>query len=427
MSEDLINELNVPASDKSLITIIGVGGAGGNAVNYMHSVGIEGVTFMVCNTDKQALEKSPVEIKIQLGPTGLGAGNDASVGRDMANWSLDDVRHKLESLGTQMVFIAAGMGGGTGTGASPVIAKLAHEMKILTVAIVTLPLETEGVLRNEQAYKGIEELNEWVDSLLVLNNNKLGEVFGRMSMRQAFNKANEVLSNAAKGIAEIITVPSDLVNVDYADVRRVLENSGRAHMSVASAMGENRAKDAVEESLRSPLLDNHLIKGAKSVLVYISTSHPDSLMEDEVRDILACVQAHANTRHGSNAANVIWGTGLKPSLGDALEVVIVATGFDPSEQVGDDDALVSTLTSVPAADTAKKDGKKVGTLNAEREHVILSRSSNKYDGVGAMLEKPAYIRRNMPFDTEKRSATRRDTSRDGGGADEGAKNDSSLF
>lgn len=423
MAEDLINELNIPATvDKSLITIIGVGGAGGNAVNYMHSMGIEGVTFMVCNTDSQALEKSPVEVKIQLGLDGLGAGNDPERGRDAANTSLDDVRHRLEAMGTQMIFIAAGMGGGTGTGASPVLAKLAHEMGILTVAIVTLPLETEGILRNEQARKGVAELSEWVDSLLVLNNNKLGEVFGRMSLRQAFGKANEVLANAAKGIAEIITVPSDLVNVDFADVRKVLTNSGRAHMSVASATGENRAEEAVESSLRSPLLDNHLIKGAKSVLVYISTNHPDALMEDEVRCILSSVQSHANTRRGSNAANIIWGTGVKPALGDALEVVIVATGFDPAEQTaGEEDVPALTPRNVP---DPKKNDKKPAFGSGE--HVIPVRSSNKYEGVGAMLEKPAYIRRNMPFDTEKRAPVRREASRESG-TEEQSRNDRSLF
>ena len=425
MSEDLINELNIPSVEKSLITIIGVGGAGGNAVNYMHSVGIEGVTFMVCNTDCQALAKSPVDLKVQLGPDGLGAGNDPERGRDMANWSLDDVRNRLEAMGTEMIFIAAGMGGGTGTGASPVIAKLAHEMGILTVAIVTLPLEAEGLLRNEQAYKGIEELSEWVDSLLVLNNNKLGELYGRMSLRQAFDKANEVLANAAKGIAEIITVPSDLVNVDFADVKRVLLNSGRALMSVASATGENRAEEAVEASLKSPLLDNHLIKGAKSILLYISTSHSDALMEDELRRILDCVQAHASMRRDRNTANVIWGTGVKPSLGDALEVVVVATGFDPAEQDGEDEPQ-PVWPAVPTVEAAKKNEKKGATLSGEREHVIPSRSSNKYDGVGAMLEKPAYIRRNMPFDTEKRSTARREASRDGN-VEEAAHNDSSLF
>ena len=423
MAEDLINEVNIPTGgNKSLITIVGVGGAGGNAVNYMHSVGIEGVTFMVCNTDRQALDKSPVEVKIQLGLDGLGAGNDPERGRDAATSTLDDVRHQLESLGTQMIFIAAGMGGGTGTGASPVIAKLAHEMGILTVAIVTLPLETEGILRNEQAHKGVEELSEWVDSLLVLNNNKLGEVFGRMSLRQAFGKANEVLSNAAKGIAEIITVPSDLVNVDYADVRRVLENSGRAHMSVASATGDNRAEEAVEASLRSPLLDNHLIKGAKSVLVYISTNHPDALMEDEVRCILSCVQAHANTRRGSNEANIIWGTGIKPSLGDALEVVIVATGFDPSEQAAADEDIPALTPRVNVETKKEKPA-----LSPEREHVIPSRRGSKYDNVGDALSTPAYKRRNMlQYDPSVRGTIRRDSARDTA-AEVQPQNDNSLF
>ena len=429
MSEDLIDELNIPTGDKSLITIVGVGGAGGNAVNYMHSMGIEGVTFMVCNTDSQALAKSPVEVKVRLGLDGLGAGNDPERGRDAANTSLDDVRHKLEALGTQMIFIAAGMGGGTGTGASPVIAKLAHEMGILTVAIVTLPLEAEGILRNEQACKGVEELSEWVDSLLVLNNNKLGELYGRMSLRQAFDKANEVLANAAKGIAEIITVPSDLVNVDFSDVKRVLLNSGRAHMSVASASGENRAEEAVEASLKSPLLDSQQIKGAKNILLNISVASADSLSLEEAHRVVSSVQSHASVRSDRPTANIIWGSGSKPELGDALEVVIIATGFEPHESVSEDiDTMIKNETDKLAGSDAvagRKSEKKQSLGGEQRDHVIPSRSNNKYKDMDAMLQMPAYRRRNMIFDTEKRGTLRRESSRDA--VAEEPANDRSLF
>ena len=430
MSEDLINELNVPAGDKSLITIVGVGGAGGNAVNYMHSMGIEGVTFMVCNTDSQALAKSPVGLKIQLGPDGLGAGNDPERGRDAANWSLDDVRHQLQSMGTEMIFIAAGMGGGTGTGASPVIAKLAHELGILTVAIVTLPFVVEGLTRYEQASKGIDELRQWVDSLLVLNNNNLVELYGRMSLRQAFDKANDVLALAAKGLAEIITVPSDLVNVDFSDVKRVLLNSGRAHMSVASAAGENRAVEAVESSLRSPLLDSQHIKGAKNILLNISVASADSLSLEEAHRVVSCVQEHASARKDRPTANIIWGSGSKPALGDALEVVIIATGFEPMDAVTEDiDAMIKSetekLTASESTAAAKKQDNKP-PLSGERDHVIPSRSSNRYAELGEMLDVPAYVRRKMLFDVEKRSTVRREAQRETT-ADEQTHNDRSLF
>ena len=415
MAEDLIEEIDVRTTDrKSQITIVGVGGAGGNAVNYMQQVGIAGVTFMVCNTDSQALAKSPVEFKIQMGP-GNGAGNDPAVGRDLATMSLDDVRNKLESLGTQMIFIAAGMGGGTGTGASPVIAKLAHEMGILTVAIVTLPLLAEGMLRYEQAKKGIEELREWVDSLLILNNNNLSKLGPRMSMEQAFNKANDVLALAAKGIAEIITVPSDMVNVDFADVRKVLTNSGRAHMSVATATGDDRAEEAVAASLQSPLLDNHLIKGAKDILLNISVASRDSLMLDEVERILACVQEYASERRDRPTANIIWGSSYKPELKDALEVIIVATGFGSK---ADSDEPEPSMPPVrpPKPETLGGD---------ESERIIPARHSNRYESVNSLLEVPAYRRRNMQFDIEKRPALRRESLRDG--TDDSLQNDSSLF
>ena len=296
MSDDLMNEIAAAKDKSSIIMVVGVGGAGGNAVNHMWNLGIKDVGFMVCNTDAQALDNSPVEEKVQLGREGLGAGNDPENGRKAAIESLDDIRRRLEAAGTRMLFVTAGMGGGTGTGASPVIAKLAHEMGILTVGIVTSPLAVEGKIRYEQAFRGIEELSRNVDSLLVINNENIVEMYGRLSLKQAFGKADDILASAAKGIAEIITVESDMVNVDFADVSKVMRDSGRAHMSVATAEGEHRAAEVARTSLESPLLDHTLISGAKNILLNISTSDADSLALDEVMEILKYIQSHASVQ-----------------------------------------------------------------------------------------------------------------------------------
>ena len=336
MTDELMSEIKAPKTDGSIIMVVGVGGAGGNAVNHMWNLGIRGVTFMVCNTDQQALDKSPVEQKIRLGAEGLGAGNDPENGRRAAVESLPEIRQHLEEAGTRMLFITAGMGGGTGTGASPVIAKLAKEMGLLTVAIVTSPLAVEGKIRYEQAFRGIEELRQNVDSLLIINNENILEIYGRLSLKQAFGKADDILCSAAKGIAEIITVESDLVNVDFADVSKVMRDSGRAHMAVATAEGDNRAETAAEASLRSPLLDHNLISGAKNILLNISVSNADSLMYEEVVRILEYIQAHASVQDDNGVihnANIIWGTSEKPQLGNAIELVVVATGFSGDASV----------------------------------------------------------------------------------------------
>ena len=317
MSDDLMNEIAAAKDKSSIIMVVGVGGAGGNAVNHMWNLGIKDVGFMVCNTDAQALDNSPVEEKVQLGREGLGAGNDPENGRKAAIESLDDIRRRLEAAGTRMLFVTAGMGGGTGTGASPVIAKLAHEMGILTVGIVTSPLAVEGKIRYEQAFRGIEELSRNVDSLLVINNENIVEMYGRLSLKQAFGKADDILASAAKGIAEIITVESDMVNVDFADVSKVMRDSGRAHMSVATAEGEHRAAEVARTSLESPLLDHTLISGAKNILLNISTSDADSLALDEVMEILKYIQSHASVQAPDGTvhdANIIWGTSVKPQL-----------------------------------------------------------------------------------------------------------------
>lgn len=395
-----------PEEEKSIITVVGVGGAGGNAVNHMRELGIKGVTFMACNTDRQALDTLNVDIKIQLGP-GLGAGNDPKKGRELAVRSLDDVRHQLQSLGTQMLFIAAGMGGGTGTGASPVIAELAREMDILTVAIVTLPWASEGMNRYDQACRGIEELRKWVDSLLVINNDNISKLYGRLSLKQAFGKADDVLAMAAKGIAEIITLKSFPVNVDFADVQKVMSRSGHAHMAVATATGENRAIEVAEASLKSPLLDNNSIVGASYILLQISVANLDNLMFDEVKRIIDCIQSRACTRDADNklhTATVIWGSSAKPSLGDdALELVIVATGFDPSRTpaVPETEDVFDTAIEPrePAAQPKppQKPAKKE-TWNITRDHVIPSRDDNKYSNIQRMLSQPSYLTRKMKID-----------------------------
>ena len=404
MTDELMSEIKAPKTDGSIIMVVGVGGAGGNAVNHMWNLGIRGVTFMVCNTDQQALDKSPVEQKIRLGAEGLGAGNDPENGRRAAVESLPEIRQHLEEAGTRMLFITAGMGGGTGTGASPVIAKLAKEMGLLTVAIVTSPLAVEGKIRYEQAFRGIEELRQNVDSLLIINNENILEIYGRLSLKQAFGKADDILCSAAKGIAEIITVESDLVNVDFADVSKVMRDSGRAHMAVATAEGDNRAETAAEASLRSPLLDHNLISGAKNILLNISVSNADSLMYEEVVRILEYIQAHASVQDDNGVihnANIIWGTSEKPQLGNAIELVVVATGFSGDASV---DVMKQIIPPARITDPVKEPVapvlepiKPVALPQRPPEQVMLGAKSTRYNNIELLLAKPAYQSRNSKF------------------------------
>ena len=404
MTDELMSEIKAPKTDGSIIMVVGVGGAGGNAVNHMWNLGIRGVTFMVCNTDQQALDKSPVELKIRLGAEGLGAGNDPENGRRAAVESLPEIRQHLEEAGTRMLFITAGMGGGTGTGASPVIAKLAKEMGLLTVAIVTSPLAVEGKIRYEQAVRGIEELRQNVDSLLIINNENILEIYGRLSLKQAFGKADDILCSAAKGIAEIITVESDLVNVDFADVSKVMRDSGRAHMAVATAEGDNRAETAAEASLRSPLLDHNLISGAKNILLNISVSNADSLMYEEVVRILEYIQAHASVQDDNGVihnANIIWGTSEKPQLGNAIELVVVATGFSGDASV---DVMKQIIPPARITEPVKEPVapvlepiKPVAPPQRPPEQVMLGAKSTRYNNIELLLAKPAYQSRNSKF------------------------------
>ena len=423
MSDDLMNEIAAAKDKSSIIMVVGVGGAGGNAVNHMWNLGIKDVGFMVCNTDAQALDNSPVEEKVQLGREGLGAGNDPENGRKAAIESLDDIRRRLEAAGTRMLFVTAGMGGGTGTGASPVIAKLAHEMGILTVGIVTSPLAVEGKIRYEQAFRGIEELSRNVDSLLVINNENIVEMYGRLSLKQAFGKADDILASAAKGIAEIITVESDMVNVDFADVSKVMRDSGRAHMSVATAEGEHRAAEVARASLESPLLDHTLISGAKNILLNISTSDADSLALDEVMEILKYIQSHASVQAPDGTvhdANIIWGTSVKPQLGRRIELVVVATGFDSAAIERAAKPVVppaDVLAAQPREENTVLEPMKprpVPTLRPMTQ-VMLGERPTRYKNIEAQLAVPAYRTRKAELIVET-STSRKEVLKEEGDA-----------
>ncbi len=306
----------------SIIKVIGVGGGGSNAVNYMYNLGIKDVDFVVCNTDIQALAKSPVPIKIQLGQTlteGLGAGSKPEIGKQAAIESLEQIKEVL-SNNTKMIFVTAGMGGGTGTGAAPIIAKTAKEMGILTVAIVTLPFEFEGKKRYNQAIEGIREIKNHVDSLLIINNQRLREMYGDLQYSVGFSKADDVLATAAKGIAEIITLPGH-VNVDFADVKAVMTDSGVAIMGSGIADGENRAMKAIQQALNSPLLNNNEIKGARNILLNITCGEPEITI-DEISQITEYLQETTN-----NNSDIIFGVGKNLQMIEKISVTIIATGF----------------------------------------------------------------------------------------------------
>ena len=350
MSEnENIIDFNLPKNQSSVIKVIGIGGGGGNAINYMYENGIEGVDFAVCNTDTQALEASPIPVKIQLGEnltSGLGAGSNPEVGMQAAVESIDRINELLDS-NTNMLFITAGMGGGTGTGAAPVIAKAANEKGILTVGVVTMPFETEGGRRHEHAKSGLEELRKHVDTLLVINNQKLLEVHGDLTLSKAFSKANEVLNIATKGIAEVITQHLT-VNIDLSDARLVLQKSGTAIMGQAEAEGENRAVEAVKNALDSPLLNDNDIFGSKHVLLKIVTgdSEEDEISMNELKLITDTIQKQAG-----NNVNIINGVGTDPELGSKLSVTVIATGFEAKEEqkevvvgIGEDETL-DTISS----------------------------------------------------------------------------------
>ncbi|MDR1859909.1 MAG: cell division protein FtsZ [Bacteroidales bacterium] len=323
MAGEIIN-FKMPKNEGNLIQVIGVGGGGCNAVNHMYKAGITDVTFMVCNTDAQVLRDSPVPTRLQLGVTltnGLGAGNEPELGRQAAIENLEDVKKAIDKK-AKMVFITAGMGGGTGTGAAPVIARACLDAALLTVGIVTLPFRTEGSRRFNQAVEGIKNMQDAVDALLIINNERIREMFGNFRLSEAFSKADDVLTIAAKGIADIIT-KRGYVNVDFADVQRVMRGSGIALMGAAKSEGDKRAINAVEAALNSPLLNHNDINGAKNILLNVTSgTDNDEITMEEIGEILNYVQAKAG-----NGADIIWGAANEENMGRTLSLTVIATGY----------------------------------------------------------------------------------------------------
>lgn len=352
---------DIQPEDESLIKVIGVGGGGNNAVNFMYKQGIEGVNFIICNTDQQSLANSEVPNKIQLGPSltgGRGAGAKPEVGKEATIESEEEIR-KAIGHNTQMVFVTAGMGGGTGTGGAPVVAKIAKDMGILTVGIVTVPFSFEGRSKRDKATAGLEELSQHVDSLIVISNNKLREIYGNLSLTAAFSHADNILTTAARGISEIITKPG-LVNVDFEDVKTVMLNSGVAIMGIGVAEGEGRATKAIDAALASPLLNENDIYGSRGILLYISSGTKEVTM-DEVSQITDYVQQAAN-----NDTEIIWGVCHDDSLEDEVSVTLIATGFKNNETRPEPakEKVVVTIdqpnqkvveTTQPVASTPKKE------------------------------------------------------------------------
>jgi len=331
---DEIMPFEFPTDTPSIIKVIGVGGGGGNAVNHMYKEGIHDVTFVLCNTDNQALAESPVPVKLQLGRSiteGLGAGNKPERASAAAEESLEDIKTLL-SDGTKMVFITAGMGGGTGTGAAPVIAKTAKEMDILTVGIVTIPFLFEGEKKIIQALDGVEQISKHVDALLVINNERLREIYSDLTFMNAFGKADDTLSIAAKSIAEIITMRGK-VNLDFADVNTILKNGGVAIMSTGLGEGENRVSKAIEDALHSPLLNNNDIFNAKKVLLNVSFCEQSELMMEEMNEV------HEFMSKFEKGVEVIWGVAVDDTLGNKVKVTVLATGFGIKNVPGMDEVI----------------------------------------------------------------------------------------
>ncbi|MBB4118640.1 cell division protein FtsZ [Mesonia hippocampi] len=386
---------DLPKNQSNVIKVIGVGGGGSNAINHMFKQGIKGVDFVVCNTDSQALENSPVPTKLQLGVNlteGLGAGANPEIGEQAALESFEDLKTMLNT-NTKMVFITAGMGGGTGTGAAPIIAKQAKEMDILTVGIVTIPFQFEGRMRNEQAQLGVEKLRANVDSLIVINNNKLREVYGNLGFKAGFSKADEVLATASRGIAEVIT-HHYTQNIDLRDAKTVLSDSGTAIMGSATATGSNRAQEAITKALDSPLLNDNKIRGAQNVLLLIVSGRQEITI-DEIGEINDLIQTEAG-----NSANIIMGVGEDDSLEEAISVTVIATGFNSEQQdeitntetkkiihtLEDEQKAVHDLTKktqqpleTPSIDKPLSEEKVVHTLLDEEEEAVANEIPFKED------------------------------------------------
>ncbi len=376
-------EFDFKKKSGSIIKVVGVGGGGGNAVANMFQYGIKGVDFAVCNTDLQALDNSPVDIKIQLGPhltEGRGAGSKPEIGKEACLESIDDVKNFLDD-GTKMLFVTAGMGGGTGTGATPIVAKAAKEMGILTVAIVTLPFKFEGMRRQRYALEGLEELKQNVDAYLVISNDRLSKIHGNLALSEAFGHADHILTTAAKGIAEIITVPG-YINVDFEDVNTVMRGSGIAIMGSATSEGEERARRAIDAAMNSPLLEDNDIRGAQHILLNITSGKKEVTM-DEVSEITDYVQEEAG--YGTN---IIWGNCRDESLGEKLSVTLIATGFRAS--IGQETKIETQKVRVPLDENTElserngvvmgyEEGTEAATFDFEEDDVRKTIEALNYD------------------------------------------------
>lgn len=397
MIDELLN-FGLENANSSIIKVIGVGGGGCNAVKNMFEEGIEGVNFLICNTDAQAMQNNPVETRIQLGVTltqGRGAGNMPEQGEQAAIENLDDIRSVLE-INTKMVFITAGMGGGTGTGAAPVIARLARELEILTIAVVTIPSQSEGRRRYEQALEGVEKLSEHVDSMLVISNEKLHKIYGNLPASKAFKKADNIITTAVKGVAEIITLHGN-INIDFADVSTVMAGSKVFIMGTGYAEGPDRAMQAVLQALESPLLDSSSIRGTKDILLNI-ISGTEEITMGEIGEIIDYLQDEAG-----QDATIIWGNGCDPKLGNQISVTIIATGFDvnpnrifqapaemvelESNEVGFEINLDDELFQPNVFDGQKKEFESKSTLEANSGNSLSKKEAKK--AAKKQAEKPA--------------------------------------
>ena len=383
MDNNFFNSIMAPSKSHTDILVMGVGGAGGNAVNHMYDLGIKDVTFMICKTDRQALKSSPIENKIQLG-SGHGAGNDPDKGKALALESLNDIMNELENSKARMIFVTAGLGGGTGTGAAPIIAKAAKSKGLLTVAIVTLPFRGEGPTRMGQALKGLEELRGNTDSMVVIHNDNISKIYGSLPVIEAFHKADDVLATAAKGIAEMIT-RTDFINVDLEDVKTTMSNSGLAVMGSARTSGENKIDVAVDMALSSPLLNQQDIRGAKKILFNLSYANDSSLTMDEAVRVQDAIQSRASLSAGGAEANIIWGAGPSDDLMNGeIELTVVATGF---EQLG--------RKEFPQP-TPNEEKRMLATpIEDEEESAVKWSFTEKYKDIDNLLMQPAYFRRGL--------------------------------
>lgn len=379
-NNDFLSSIVAPQHNHSDILVMGVGGAGGNAVSHMFDLGIKGVTYMVCNTDKPALEKNRIEKKILIGD-GRGAGNKPDVGKKLALEGLNDITTALDESKAKMIFITAGMGGGTGTGAAPVIAKAAKSRGLLTVGIVTLPFKSEGPVRVGQAEKGLEEMKANTDSIVVIHNDNIAKIYGKLPITEAFRKGDDVLAKAAKGIAEMIT-RTDFINVDLEDARTTMTDSGMAIMGSSRKSGEEKIDQAIEEALSSPLLNQQDIRGARKILVNLSYDAENPITFEEAVRVPDLIQKRASLSAGGSEANIIWGAGPSEELKDGeVELTIVATSFEPS--------------AVRKESSAGDNGTGVAHSYDEEEIAVEWNIVDHYSNIDDIIKQPAYLRRGM--------------------------------